>query len=244
MNRVIRCTACGISLAESKGPCPRCGAAIGVSVQLAGTQADSKVGSVGAASREPTTGGGERIQYSAPTGARSDSVRADGRVGAVVEPPVDVGRKGEEDVFARVLDVLAATGTAPVIKPRPKDDAGEDRVVKYGNEEITIQIACGGPGTSFWRDVSSGRGEIKADLETAAEWARDVISRKAILYSPSQKHAMLLALDLRHLGVLADPELVNVYLRRYGPPDGFGFGGVWLIGPTEDRSVRLGNSKW
>jgi hypothetical protein len=37
-----------------------------------------------------------------------------------VEPPVDAGRSGEEDVFARVLDVLVATGTTPVIKPVPK----------------------------------------------------------------------------------------------------------------------------
>ena len=97
----------------------------------------------------------------APTGARSDSVRIDRRVRATVAPPVDAGRSGEPDVFARVLDVLAATGTTPVIKPRPKDDAGEDRVVKYGNEEITIQIVSGGPGTSFWKDVASGRGETR-----------------------------------------------------------------------------------
>ena len=189
-------------------------------------------------------GDGERIRYSAPTSARSDSVRTDGRVRATVEPPVDAGRSGEADVFARVLDVLAATGTTPVIKSRPKDDAGEDRAVKYGNEEITIQIVSGGPGTSFWKDVASGRGEIEADLETAAAWVRDAIARKSALYSPTQKSAMLLALDLRHFGVLADPQLATAYLRRYGSPDGFGFGGVWLIGPTGDRCVRLGGSKW
>jgi hypothetical protein len=116
--------------------------------------------------------------------------------------------------------------------------------VKYGSEEITIQIVTGGPGKSFWRNVASGRGEIEADLETAAAWASELIARKAALYSPTQRRAMLLALDLRHIGVLADPELVTVYLRQYGAPDGFGFGGVWLIGPTADRCVRLGSSEW
>ena len=141
--RVIRCTACGMSLIEPIGPCPRCGCIIEVSVQITGTQADSHVGRLGATAWEPMAGGGERIRYSAPTSARSDAVRTDGRVRAIVEPPVDAGRRGEADVFARVLDVLAATATTPVIRPRPKDDAGEDRVVKYGNEEITIQIVSG-----------------------------------------------------------------------------------------------------
>jgi hypothetical protein len=72
----------------------------------------------------------------------------------------------------------------------------------------------------------------------------DVIARKAALYSPTQKRAMLLAVDLRHLGVLSDPEFVTVYLREHGALDGFGFGGVWLIGPIGDRCVRLGCSKW
>jgi hypothetical protein len=110
--------------------------------------------------------------------------------------------------------------------------------VKYGNEEITIQIVTVSPGESFWRAVASGLGKIEADLETAAAWVNEVIARKAALYAPTQKRAMRLALDVRHLGVLADPDVVNIYLRRYGAPDGFRF--VWLIGPTTDRCVRLG----
>jgi hypothetical protein len=142
MTRVIRCTACGMSLIEPIGPCPRCGRIIEVLVQITGTQADSHVGRLGATAWEPMAGGGERIRYSAPTSARSDAVRTDGRVRAIVEPPVDAGRRGEADVFARVLDVLAATATTPVIRPRPKDDAGEDRVVKYGNRRSRSRLSA------------------------------------------------------------------------------------------------------
>jgi hypothetical protein len=233
-----------MSLNEPIGPCPRCGGTVEVSESITGFQANASIGKVGASAQEPMAGGGERIRYSAPTGARSDSVRKDGRFHAMVEAPVDAGRAGEDDVFARVLDVLAATGTTPIIEPGPKDNAGEDRVVKCGNDEITVQIVTVGPGTSFWRAGASGRGEVEADLETAAAWVSEVIARKAALYSSAQKRVMLLALDLRHFGVLAAPELVAVYLRQCGAPDRFGFGGVWLIGPTADRCVRLGSSKW
>ena len=99
-----------------------------------------------------------------------------------------------------------------------------------------------GPGESFWNDVASGRGESEATLEMAATWVRDVIARKAAQYSTTQKRAMLLALDVRHFGVLADLEFVTGYLRQSGVPDDAGFGGVWLIGPT--GGVRLGRSEW
>jgi len=154
MSRTIRCTACGVFLQAPIGPCPRCGGAIEVAVGITGTSANAQVGSVGAAARESVDGGGERIRYSAPTGARSDSALVDARVHTIVHPPVDVGRRGEDDVFARVLDVFAATGTAPTIDRRASDSTGEDRAVRYRQEQITIQIVTAGPGSSFWKNVA------------------------------------------------------------------------------------------
>ena len=34
------------------------------------------------------------------------------------------------------------------------------------------------------------------------------------------------------------------YVRNYGAPDALGSGAVWLIGPTDDRCLRLGSSQW
>jgi hypothetical protein len=149
-------------------------------------------------------------------------------------------------VFARVLDVLASTGSAPVVDDSAADSAGEDRVVLYRGERITIQIVAATPRGSFWKDVATGSGEVEADLDTAATWVHKAISDKAHRYSTAQKHTMLLAIDLRHLGVLVMPAFVSAYLRVHGDDtrDEFGFGGVWLIGPTDDRCIRLGDSRW
>ena len=102
------------------------------------------------------------------------------------------------------------------------------------------------PRGSFWKDVATGSGEVEADLDTAATWVHKAISDKAHRYSTAQKHTMLLAIDLRHLGVLVVPAFVSAYLRVHGDDarDEFGFGGVWLIGPTDDRCIRLGDSRW
>ena len=244
MSATIRCTACGAFLQEPIGPCPLCGGPIEVSVGITGESITAQVGSVGASARESLDGGGERIRYSAPSGAWSDSALVETRVRAHVQPPVDVGTRGEERVFARVLDVLAATGSVPVIDDSAADGAGEDRVVLYRQERITIQIVAATPRGSFWKVVAKGGDEVEADLDAAATWVHEAIGDKARRYSTAQKHTMLLAIDLRHLGVLAVPEFVSAYLRVHGAPDEFGFGGVWLIGPTDDRCIRLGDSRW
>jgi hypothetical protein len=202
------------------------------------------VGGIGASARESLEGGGERIRYSAPSGAWSDSALVETRVRARFQPPVDVGKRGEERVFARVLDVLAATGSTPVIDRSAADSAGEDRVVLHCQERITIQIVAATPRESFWRDVATGGGEFDADLDAAATWLHEAITDKARRYSTAQKQTMLLAIDLRHLGVLAVPAFVSAYVRAHGAADEFEFGGVWLIGPTDDRCIRLGDSRW
>jgi hypothetical protein len=244
MSATIQCTACGAFLQEPIGPCPLCGGPVVVSVGITGVSATTQLGGVDASARESLDGGGERIRYSASSGACSDSALVETCVRAHVQPPVDVGKRGEERVFARVLDVLAATGSAPVIDDSAADSAGEDRVVLYRQERITIQIVAATPRDSFWKDVATGSGEVEADLDAAATWAHEAISEKARRYSTAQKHTMLLAIDLRHLGVLAVPAFVSLYLRVHGAPDDFGFGGVWLIGPTDDRCIRLGHSRW
>ena len=56
---------------------------------------------------------------------------------------------------------------------------------------------------------------------------------------------MLLAVDVVHMGVLSGSTLSKRYLTIHGDPaDSFGFGAVWLVGPTENHVVSLGSSRW
>lgn len=244
MGRTIRCTACGAALQEPIGPCPYCGGVIELVVKLTGQIVNVEVGNLSAAAREPGEDGGERIRYSSPAGTRSDSTLVGARVRSVVGSPVDVGRRGESDVFARLLDVLGTADTIPEIEPGASDSDGEDRVIRHGSERITIQIVNGGPGREFWKNVAAGDSEIDADVREATTWVHDAATAKAARYPMQQKYSMLLAIDLRHFGPLVMPEFVSAYIEQYGSPDNLGFGAVWLVGPTKDLCLRVGKSRW
>jgi hypothetical protein len=145
MSTTILCKGCGASFEEAIGPCSLCGGEVELAVLLTGVETTAKLGRLGAVADEPVGQHGERVRYLAPSGARSESSLVGDRIYLQVEPPVDIGTRGEPRVFDRILAVLSASGTAPLVLPHSNRD-GEDRVVRYGGDEITIQIVSAGPG--------------------------------------------------------------------------------------------------
>ena len=244
MNSTIRCKRCGASFDEAIGPCSRCGGEVELSVLLTGVGATAQLGRLGAVADEPVRGGGERIRYVAPSGARSDSELTQDGVRLHIDPPVDVGTRGEPRVFDRIVALLSASGPAPDILPASDHD-GEDRVIRYRGETITIQIVCAGLGPEFWWGVAMGSGQAQVKVDVAAAWVRNAIDDKAGMYTTSQKRSMLLAVDLSHLGVLSSLTFAATYIQMYGDPAAeSGLGAVWLVGPTDSRCTRLGTSQW
>jgi hypothetical protein len=244
MSSTIRCERCGASFEEAIGPCSHCGGEVELAVLLTGVEATAQPGRPGAVADEPVRGGGQRIRYVAPSGARSESVLTGDGVQLHVEPPVDIGTRGEPRVFDRIVALLSASGPAPDVLPASDHD-GEDRVIRYGSETITIQIVSAGPGPEFWRDVAKGSGQAQGNLDVPAAWVHDAIADKAGMYTTPQKRSMLLAVDLSHLGVLSSPIFVATYIQTYGDPaEESGLGAVWLVGPTDSRCTRLGTSRW
>jgi hypothetical protein len=157
---------------------------------------------------------------------------------------VDIGTRGEPRVFDRLVALLSARGPAPDVLPASDRD-GEDRVIRYGGETITIQIVSAGPGPEFWRDVARGSGQAQGNLDVAAAWVHDAIADKAGMYTTPQKGSMLLAVDVSHMGVLSSTTFVATYIQTYGDPAAeSGLGAVWLVGPTDNRCARLGTSRW
>ncbi len=122
---------------------------------------------------------------------------------------------------------------------------GEDRVLLIGNERITLQVVTVPHEASFWREVAKGIGSVHTDIGVAAGWVNDAIVEKAERYPESVKQAMLLAVDIAHVGVLSTATLLDSFLATYDDPsDRYRFAGVWLVGPTESRCARLGKSRW
>jgi integrase len=160
-----------------------------------------------------------------------------------VTPPIDVGTRGEPRVLACVVAHLAMAGKASTRLPA-NDQVGEDGVLEISGDRVTLQIVTATPDALFWSRVATGGGEVEADLAEAASWIHTAISKKARLYT-GIKSSMLLAVDVAHMGVLAGSALGTHYLQTYGDPTThFEFGGIWIVGPTENHVLRLGKSLW
>lgn len=244
MSSTIKCLNCGAMLTEAVGPCKQCGGPIELLLSLTGNECKTDTGRVGTVNDSPTANGGQNIIYNAPTGARSDAMLVNGRLVISVKRPIDVGKLGEPRVLACVVAFLTKAGKAPTILPAD-DQAGEDSVLQIAGERVILQIVTATPDESFWNSVAKGSAEADVQLPEAAGWIEAAISKKAKLYPSHSKSSMLLTVDVAHMGVLAGSDLGTHFLQTYGDPTTrYGFGGVWLVGPTENHVLRLDGSRW
>jgi hypothetical protein len=208
-----------------------------------GIEAKVSQGQLGTVADTRTPGDGRTITYTAPTGAHSDAVVAGDQLMLRVVRPVDVGTRGESRVLASVVAHLTSGGVVTGSLPA-SDERGEDRVLLIGGERVTLQVTAI-PDDSFWAGVARGTNEVHVPLTHALAWINDAICAKAHQYPSTSRASMLLAVDAAHAGVLADPSLRDRYVEQFGDPSAlFEFGGVWLVGPTENHCVRVGRSRW
>jgi hypothetical protein len=247
MPRIIKCINCGAPSSEAISPCKRCGGTIELSITLTGVESKSATGHVGTVN-DTNTENGQFIKYSAPTGAQSDSSLAGNFLTVLVKPPIDIGRLGEQRVLVCVKNSLRTAGknlTEPSEEGRARDDRGEDAVLIIDGNRIVLQIVTLCPEQGFWRNVANGGGKASVEISETTKWLNNAISEKAQHYQNKFKSSMLLAVDVGHMGVLANTNVGVHYLQTYGDPTTqYGFGGVWLIGPTENNILYLGNSRW
>lgn len=244
MSPNIQCLSCGAIFLEAVGPCMHCGGPVEVSVSLDGSEVKCSAGQVGKVVDNRTSLGGQEIRYTASTGSQSNASLECNLLSVQVKPPIDVGRHGESRVLACVVAYLAKTGKESTTLPA-NDQIGEDGVLQIYGDRVTVQIVTATPDASFWGRVAKGTGDAHAKITEAIDWIHDAVYWKARLYPKENKASMLLAVDVVHMGVLADTVVAAQYLKTHGDPSvHFGFGAVWLIGPTENHILNLGSSRW
>ena len=244
MPSIVRCLKCGATFLEPVGPCARCGGTIEMSIPLTGVEAKGEVGQLGTVADSPISHGGREIRYTAPTGSSSETSLVGNLLTTQVKPPIDVGRRGEPRVFACILAYLAKAGKEAIALPAT-DERGEDGALQIAGDRVSVQIVTAIPSESFWGNVARGSGEAQAELPEPADWIEAAISKKARLYPLDNRLSMLLAVDVVHMGLLADSAFGKLYERLHGDPAvGLGFGAVWLVGPTENHVLTLGSSRW
>jgi hypothetical protein len=210
---------------------------------VSGVEVKFQQGQLGTVHERPISGGGQQIEYKAPTGSASTSRLAANRFSVRVERPVDVGTRGQRRVVQIVLAVLRAEGVE--VEELPAEDArGEDAVLQIAGERVTLQIVAATP-PNFWEEVAKGSSEADVPVRDAVSWINDAIAQKAAMYPAAFRASMLLLVDVDHMGPLASAGVRAEYLQSHGDPAVVHqFGGVWLVGPTENNVGRLGRNRW
>ena len=161
-----------------------------------------------------------------------------------LQGPIDLGRRSDIRVADRVISILRSEGQSVELLHH-EDSHGDDRRIRCNGQDVSIQVVSVPTAPDFIRDASRGSANTVVSLSDAAGWINEAVTLKAGHYSTAAKAQMLLAVDVRAVGVLASPPVVAAVEQRFGDPCAtHGFGAVWLVGPLESHSTRFSGSRW
>jgi len=140
-----------------------------------------------------------------------------------------------------IRDALVAQGL-PANVEDGADDRGEDRRLRVGERVYGIQVTVAPSASDFWSKASASSASTDVGQSHAIDWLRGPITEKAAQMPPIHHASTVLAIDVTHAGVVADPNFLREYLNKYGcPSTEFGFASVWVVGPTQYYCNRLGH---
>lgn len=184
--------------------------------------------------------GDKRITVNSP-GAKSESRLTDAGEMSVAVEGVEAGRKSEPWAVKTLCAKLKQLGLAVTRLPG-EDHRGEDAVLKVGESTYVVQVTTTPSANAFWRDASASSAMRQVTIQQALEWLREAIDAKAQTIPLAQRGAMMLAIDARHAGLLAQEQVAARYITQFDPPAlEYGFASVWVVGPTVKYCVRLGD---
>jgi hypothetical protein len=117
------------------------------------------------------------------------------------------------------------------------NDRGEDGLWLVDGRRRILQVTSVPGSSDYWRDAAQSSATTQVDAPQAIAWIRVAVETKSTL---ADRPSVILAIDARHAGVLADPGLADRYRERYSSPaTEFGFAQAWLVGPTASHCTRL-----
>lgn len=238
------CTACDHQWSDDATSCPACGRA--TVRRLFGNNVGGEIkptGTLEGVADNPRPGQ-EFIQYLSPSGSRSDSALGADRLELTMRSPIDIGRNGESVVVGRVIAQLRADGRQVTLLPH-RDERGEDGVILCDGKRVTVQVVGVPADHTFLAEASRGSASTTVPIDRAVFWIHEALKSKEAQYPLGDRAEMLLAIDVRAVGVLTSPTVTESVGVRYGDVcKDSGFGAVWLVGPSETRCTRLGSSRW
>ena len=241
---LYHCNDCDFRWGDPASACPSC-----LSGNIGRVFFENPTGSIGFRGAlegvaDSTRGDSQNIQYLSPLGTRADSSLGPTHLDLTIRSPIDVGKPGERMVADRVLTQLRAERHT-IIELEHNDARGEDRQIRCDGRDVTIQVVAVPADSRFFRDASRGSASTSVTPAEAARWIYEAVVRKQERYATEVRAQMLLAVDVRAVGVLASASIAEELTAKYGALCATtGFGSIWLVGPSDSRSMRLPGSRW
>jgi hypothetical protein len=157
--------------------------------------------------------------------------------GAANEPNV---RK----VLAEALSAEAGEAVACVPANDAQNHAGVDGYAEYSSGlSVPIQIVKTPAASAYGSAVAKGHWKITVAVDEAASWIKSAIDHKTTGSTPSiapaDRASMILALDTRHAGQLANADVLASFVRQMPSVAHLGFRAIWLVGSTPVGSRRI-----
>ena len=180
-----------------------------------------------------------RIAVNSPGGESETRLTDADELSLLVE-----GAEAGEDSEAWAVQTLCARlkqlGLVVALLPG-ENDRGEDGFLQVGDIKYVLQVTTATPADRFWGAANTSSAKAQATIERALEWLRRAIEKKGQRISSVDRARTVLAIDVRHAGLLAQESVAKLYTSRFGDPARkYGFASVWVVGPTVKYCARFG----
>lgn len=238
---IVTCARCGMLKDISGAACSSCGSLDqSITIDLVGVELHCESGNVGTVTDERTASGA-KLRTQTPGGAHSDSSLTRKDVSFNINGSIEIGRKGESRALGTLLQKFQEEGFQVTLKTG-QDDRGEDGVLQFKDQCLTLQVVLVPRCPKLWHDAIRDSVTTTVPITTSIEWIYEAIQAKHTKTSTGERAKTILILDVGLTGILSSNEVVSTYLDLHNDPHTeFKFASIWLVGPTSSTTIQLGN---
>ena len=147
-------------------------------------------------------------------------------------------------VLAQALSAESGEDLSCRPASKAENHRGIDGWVEYSRGlSVPVQIVKTPSKDAYGAAVAKGLWTITVTVDEAASWIKAAIDHKTtgpkLSIAPADRASMILALDIRHAGQLANADVIAAFERQMPGIAQLGFRAIWLVGSTPAGTRKL-----
>jgi hypothetical protein len=169
----------------------------------------------------------------------SASKIGDGYIEVTLQGGPPAGKQDDPYVAAVLAQVVSHNGQSNPVPEKGADQNGEDGILRFGDgSKLIVQSVSVPVDPTHWTKANKGDVSVRLTFAEAARWIQGSIEKKLSIVSHDRPQ-ILLALDTRHCGPIAQPAILESLHVQFGSAARYGFAQIWLAGPVPSRCLRI-----